>query len=64
MHRWVFISERGRPLNSYGSDRESTWKCERCGLKKTTDDDRSGGPPYAGNPGDCDREVVRHVMES
>jgi hypothetical protein len=63
MHKWRFVSTRRRPLNSYGADVESTWKCENCGKTQRLDeDDRI--KPFAAETDECDRETVRKVMES
>jgi len=64
MHDWKFLSTRRRPLNSYGSDVESSWQCEKCGKETTTDDDSQQYRPYASKDDDCDRTVIQKVMES
>ncbi len=64
MHDWQFVRIRHRPFNSYGSDRESFWKCGVCGKDARVDGDKDDGPPYPGNPGDCEMIVVRSIMES
>ena len=63
MHDWRFVSTRRRPLNSYGSGVESTWKCVHCGVETNTDDDEKFRP-YAHEADGCEIAVVRKVMES